>query len=202
MSKTEEMVEVRFHGRGGQGVVLAATLAAEVAFRCGYYPQAFPFFGAERRGAPVMAFLRYSKNPLMPRSRIYYPFCAVAFDAELPRQMVLEGLQEKGVLLLNASKGYLASESFTSWLKEAKGREIYAVDASHLAAEYGLIASGMPLVSSIMVGALVKILGLALAEELKNSLKGKIPQREKENIAGALRGFQEVKEVLDGVPVK
>ena len=95
---SKDLVEIRFHGRGGQGAVLAATLAAETAFRMGYYPQAFPFFGAERRGAPVVAFLRYSKSFLMPRSRIYEPNCVVVFDPELPREALGEGLKKEDEL--------------------------------------------------------------------------------------------------------
>ena len=187
----DELVEIRIHGRGGQGAVLAATLAAEVAFRRGYYPQAFPFFGAERRGAPVAAFLRYSSSFLMPRCRIYEPHCVVVFDAALPKELILDGLREDGLLLLNASYDLLPL-----WRKLAGGRKLFMVDASHIAAEYGLLSSGMPLVSSVMLGALVKILALAPLEVLEETLKGKIPQFEKENLEGARRGYNEVKEVL------
>jgi len=188
---TEDLVEVRFHGRGGQGAVLAATLAAEVAFRSGYYPQAFPFFGAERRGAPVAAFLRYSSSFLMPRCRIYEPFCVVVFDAELQQEIVLEGLQEKGKLLVNASE-----EALPLWCRATGGRQLYAVDASRIAADYGLISFGMPLVSSVMLGALVKILQLAPLDVLEETLRGKIPQFERENLEGTRRGYKEVKEVV------
>lgn len=188
---TEDLVEIRIHGRGGQGAVLAATLAAEVAFRRGYYPQAFPLFGAERRGAPVAAFLRYSRSFLMPRCRIYEPFCVVVFDAALPQELILEGLKKDGVLLVNASEDLLPL-----WSTIAGGRKLYIVDASHIAADYGLLSSGMPLVSSVMLGALVKILKLAPLQVLEETLKGKIPQFEKENLEGARRGYNEVKEVL------
>jgi pyruvate ferredoxin oxidoreductase gamma subunit len=188
---TEDLVEIRIHGRGGQGAVLAATLAAEVAFRRGYYPQAFPFFGAERRGAPVAAFLRYSRSFLMPRCRIYEPFCVVVFDAALPKDVIMEGLKKEGVLLVNASEDLLST-----WSEIAAGRKLYIVDATHIAAGYGLLSSGMPLVSSIMLGALVKILQLAPLPVLEETLKGKIPKFERENLEGARRGYKEVKEVI------
>lgn len=189
---TEDLVEVRIHGRGGQGAVLAATLGAEVAFRSGYYPQAFPFFGAERRGAPVAAFLRYSSSPLMPRCRIYEPICVIVFDAEiLPPETALNGLKNEGKLLLNTSGDISAS-----WRENVKGKKVYLVDASHIAADCGLISSAMPLVSSVMLGALVKILRLGSPEVLENTLSENISQLKNENLEGAQRGYKEVKEVL------
>lgn len=189
---TEDLVEVRIHGRGGQGAVLAATLGAEVAFSSGYYPQAFPFFGAERRGAPVAAFLRYSSSPLMPRCRIYEPLCVTVFDAEiLPAETVLNGLKEEGKLLLNTP-----GDVSPSWLEAAGGKKIYTVDANHIAADCGLIFSGMPLVSSVMLGALVRILRLASPGLLENTLRDNLTQYKNENIEGALRGYQGV----EGVP--
>lgn len=191
---TEDLVEIRIHGRGGQGAVLAATLAAEVAFRRGYYPQAFPFFGAERRGAPVAAFLRYSRSFLMPRCRIYEPFCVVVFDAALPKKAVTEGLKKEGILLVNAP-----ADLWPAWFASAEGRKLYSVDASHIAAGYGLLSSGMPLVSSIMLGALVRVLQIAPWPILEETLQGKFPKYEKENLAGARRGYAEVKEVTADV---
>ncbi len=188
----EDLVEVRVHGRGGQGAVLAVTLAAEVAFRNGYYPQAFPFFGAERRGAPVAAFLRYSNSPLMPRCRISEPDCAAVFDPlSLPAEIFLAGLKRKGLLLLNSTE-----ETLPFGLEIGQERKIYIVDAAHIAAGCGLIFSGAPLISSVMLGALVRILHLAPLEVFTEALQGKFPQFERENLAGAERGFQEVKEVL------
>lgn len=185
----KDLVEIRFHGRGGQGAVLSATLAAEVAFRMGYYPQAFPFFGAERRGAPVIAFLRYSSSFLMPRCRIYEPHCVVVFDPELPKEALWEGLKKKeGIILVNADN------SHPFWSKGSKDCRVYTVDASRIAASAGLISSGMPLVSSVMLGALVKVLKVAPFHVLEECFKGRISQLEK-NVHAAGRGFLEVKEV-------
>ena len=188
----DDLVEVRIHGRGGQGAVLAATLAAEVAFHNGYYPQAFPFFGAERRGAPVAAFLRYSSSALMPRCRISEPFCVAVFDAALlPPEMFLEGLKKEGLLLLNT-----AMEAAPFGLEIGRERKIFLVDAAHIAADCGLIIAEAPLISSVMLGALVRVLQLAPLKTLEEALQGKFPQLERENLAGARRGFLEVKEVV------
>ncbi len=186
---TDDLVEIRIHGRGGQGAVLTATLGAEVAFRNGYYPQAFPFFGAERRGAPVIAFLRYSSSLLMPRSRIYEPHYVLVFDAELPQEAVLDGLREDGKILINDSG------NLSSWVKAAGGRRMYRIGASKIAADYGLIASGMPLVSSVMLGALIRLLDLSTLDIVEEALEGKFSRFGKENIQGARRGYEEVKEV-------
>lgn len=188
---SRKMVEIRFHGRGGQGAVLSATLAAEVAFRMGYYPQAFPLFGAERRGAPVTAFLRYSNSLLMPRCRIYEPDCVVVFDAELPGEPLWEGLKKKeSIMLVNAADNSRHLFRF----KERGDSRLYTVGASRIAAEAGLVSEGMPLVGSVMLGALVKVLGLAPFHVLEECLKGKISQLE-ENILAAGGGYHEVKEV-------
>lgn len=188
----EDLVEVRVHGRGGQGAVLAVTLAAEVAFCNGYYPQAFPFFGAERRGAPVAAFLRYSSSPLMPRCRITRPDCVAVFDPlSLPAETFMVGLKSGGMLLLNSTKGNLPRG-----LENDQDRKIFTVDAAHIAAGCGLIFSGVPLISSVMLGALVRVLQLAPQETFTAALQGKFPGYEKENLAGARRGFLEVREVL------
>lgn len=188
---SRKMVEIRFHGRGGQGAVLSATLAAEVAFRMGYYPQAFPLFGAERRGAPVIAFLRYSSSFLMPRCRIYEPDCVVVFDPELPEEPIWEGLKKKeSIMLVNAADNSRHLFRF----KERGDSRLYAVDGSGIAAAAGLVSSGMPLVGSVMLGALVKVLGLASFHVLEECLQGRISQLE-ENVLAAGRGYDEVKEV-------
>lgn len=194
--KREDLVEIRIHGRGGQGAVSAATLAAEVAFKSGYYPQAFPFFGAERRGAPVMAFLRYSSSSLMPRCRIYKPKYVVVFDSELPAEGIVSGLKEEGGLLINAST------ELPSAYADVPVNKIYQVDASQIAADHGLIASGMPLVSSVMLGALIRILDLSSLNVLEETLMAKMAHLAEENVKGARRGYNEVKEVLNSAYIQ
>ena len=194
----EDLVEVRVHGRGGQGAVLAVTLAAEVAFRNGYYPQAFPFFGAERRGAPVAAFLRYSSSPLMPRCRISEPDCVAVFDPlSLPAETFLAGLKRDGLLLLNST-----GENLPAGLKAGPENKVYIVDAAHIAASCGLIFSGEPLISSVMLGALVRVLQLAPQDTFSEVLRGKFPKFERENLMGVKRGFQEVKGVLKDATIR
>ncbi len=187
---SSDVIEVRMHGRGGQGVVSAANLVAEIAFQSGYTPQSFPYFGAERRGAPVIAFVRYSKERCLPRCRIYEPFCVVSFDAELPREPVLSGLKKEGVLLLNGTGTLLGA-----WLEHRENRRVFSLDASQIAVELGLVSSGMPLVSMAMVGALANVLSLGDPDLIKGVLQRKLARHVSENIRAMHRGYHEVKEV-------
>ena len=89
------MKEIRFHGRGGQGIVTAAELLAIAAFYENKYAQSFPFFGPERRGAPVISYVRIDDDPIRVRMGIYTPDCVVVLDPQLPRIInVMEGLKE------------------------------------------------------------------------------------------------------------
>src|SRR5664280_145387 len=98
------MIEVRFHGRGGQGAVTAAEILAKAAFEDGKYCQAFPFFGVERRGAPVMAFTRIDDQPIRRRYQVYKPDYVVVLDDGLLEVVdVFSGLKEGGKVIINLS---------------------------------------------------------------------------------------------------
>ena len=91
------MREIRFHGRGGQGAVIASKILAEAFFREGKYVQSFPAFGAERRGAPVAAFTRVDENPIRIRTQIYAPDTVVVLDPSLLESAdITSGLKPKG----------------------------------------------------------------------------------------------------------
>ncbi|MCQ8898286.1 MAG: pyruvate ferredoxin oxidoreductase subunit gamma [Hadesarchaea archaeon] len=137
------MIEVRFHGRGGQGAVTAARMLAEAAFLEGKYAQAFPFFGAERRGAPVVAFARLDSRPIRIRSQIYQPDHVVVLDPTLLRAVnVAEGLKPGGTLVLNS--------------REAPGSlgagKVVWVDATSIAVQ----ELGAPITNMAMLGAYVR----------------------------------------------
>src|SRR3989304_5456387 len=100
------MMEIRFHGRGGQGAVLASEILAHAAFREGFHVQSFPFFGVERRGAPVTAHTRIDDRPIRIRSDVYEPDYVVVLDASLLRVLdVTQGLRRGGTVLVNADRG-------------------------------------------------------------------------------------------------
>ncbi|HIP35033.1 MAG TPA: pyruvate ferredoxin oxidoreductase, partial [Methanothermococcus okinawensis] len=99
------MIEIRFHGRGGQGAVTAAKILAKAAFYDGKYSQGFPFFGVERRGAPVMAFTRIDHKKIIVRSQVYNPDYVVVQDATLLDTVnVVEGLKKDGIVIVNTTK--------------------------------------------------------------------------------------------------
>ncbi|MCS7124195.1 MAG: pyruvate ferredoxin oxidoreductase subunit gamma [Candidatus Bathyarchaeota archaeon] len=138
--------EIRIHGRGGQGAVTAAQLLAHAAHIEGKHVQAFPYFGAERRGAPVKAFARISENPILLHSQVYNPDYVVVLDPQLYKIIdVTEGLKSNGVIVLNAAKP-------PDELKLG-GWRVATVDATEIALELGLRIAGQPVVNTSMVGA-------------------------------------------------
>ncbi len=137
------MKEIRIHGRGGQGAVLAAELLVVAAFEDGRYGQAFPAFGGERRGAPVQAFVRLDERPVRVRYRVNQPDYVIVLDRTLPAMVdVLSGLKPGGLVFVDTEK----SPASMAWSAEAP---VYAVPATHIALE----VFGQPFVNPAMLGA-------------------------------------------------
>jgi len=144
--------EIRIHGRGGQGSVTAAELLAHAAFMEGKWVQAFPFFGAERRGAPVKAFARISDEPILVHSQIYNPDYVMVLDPAIYKFVdVTEGLKKDGIVILNTRK---KPEEIG-----LKGWRAAAVDATGIALELNLLVAGLPVVNTAVVGAFAKATG-------------------------------------------
>ncbi|MCD6492534.1 MAG: 2-oxoacid:acceptor oxidoreductase family protein [Archaeoglobaceae archaeon] len=138
-------MEIRIHGRGGQGVVTASKIIAEAAHFEGYYSQSIPYFGAERRGAPVQAFSRLSDKPIFRVSQIYHPDIVMVFDLSLIKiPEVLSGLKSNSFAILN-SKNPLSV-----------AKNVVYVNATDIAMNNNLIASGLPIPNIPMLGALLK----------------------------------------------
>jgi pyruvate ferredoxin oxidoreductase gamma subunit len=177
------MIEMRFHGRGGQGAVTCAELVAQAAIDMGKYATAFPSFGPERRGAPVVAFARVDDKPIKLRSKIYSPDVVVVLDPSLLEiANPTQGLREGGMLIINTSQD-------AETIKKELGYtgKIAVVDAGTIARE----VLGLPITNTTMVGALVKSTGLMDVEALKepfNRRFGKIAAR---NIQAMERAFGE-----------
>jgi len=169
--------EIRIHGRGGQGGVTAAQLIAEAAFREGKYVQAFPFFGAERRGAPVKAFARISDEPILLRSQIYHPDYVIILDPALPEVIdVIEGLKENGIIIVNSVKNpeKLGFNDF----------KVATVDATGISLKLNLLVAGAPVVNTPMLGAFVRATGeiklesiLAVIRERWGDVEGELNAR-------------------------
>lgn len=141
--------EVRIHGRGGQGSVTAAELLAHAAFLEGKWVQAFPYFGAERRGAPVKAFARISDEPILAHSQVYNPDYVIVLDPVIYKFVdVTEGLKKDGVIIMNTNK----KPEETG----LKGWRIATVDATGIAIELNLLVAGLPVVNTAIVGAFAK----------------------------------------------
>jgi pyruvate ferredoxin oxidoreductase gamma subunit len=137
------LIEIRLHGRGGQGAVLAAELMVVAAFEDGKYGQAFPAFGGERRGAPVQAFVRLDVHPVRVRYRVNQPDHVIILDHTLPNMVdVLAGLKPGGLALIDSEK----SPAALLWSTDAP---VYAVPATRIALE----VFGQPFVNPAMLGA-------------------------------------------------
>ena len=142
------MVEIRFHGRGGQGAVTSAELAALAAIEEGKYAQAFPSFGPERRGAPVMAFVRISDKPIVTREKVYTPDYVIVLDPTLLKLVNVEaGLKKGGTVIVNSSKS-------AAQIRKETGikAKLAVVDASKIAVEIMRV----PITNTTMLGAFVK----------------------------------------------
>jgi len=156
------MIEVRIHGRGGQGAVTSAELLALAAIATGKYAQAFPSFGPERRGAPVMAFLRISDEPVRTREKIYNPNLVVVLDASLiPISNVEAGIADDGIVIVNTPM------SPTELKKNfnLKSR-VATVDATAIAREILKV----PITNTTMMGSIVRVSKVVPLESLEKPI--------------------------------
>jgi len=156
----EPSLEIRFHGRGGQGVVTAANVLAEAASLENMFSSAFPIYGAERRGAEIESYCRISRTQIRETSPIEEPDVVVILDPTLLKiSNPLRGLRKDGKVVINW-KGASPSVGFKT----------YTVDATGIALELKLVKSGWPLVNIVMLGALVKATGVPSLESLKMAI--------------------------------
>jgi len=161
--------EIRFHGRGGQGGVTAAEMLARAAFKEGKWVQSFPFFGAERRGASVRAFARFSDEPILVRSQVYSPDYVVVLDSTLLQVIdVTEGMKKDGILIVNAVK---KPEELTS----LRGFKVATVDATGIALELKLIVAGLPVLNTPMLGAFAAATGEIKLETVIETIREEWP---------------------------
>ena len=179
--------EVRWHGRGGQGVVTACQLLASAALLEGKRVQAFPEFGPERTGAPVLGFTRISDAPIDVHSQVYEPDVVVVLDSTLLKTVdVREGLKRGGKLVVNTD---LTPKELKKQLK-SEGIKIFTVNATRIA----LDVIGRPIFNTAMLGALVKATNLVSLESvIKVTLERFAGPVGEKNIAAIKRAFQEVK---------
>ena len=165
---SEELVEIVFHGRGGQGSVTAANLFVAAALKDGNKGvQAFPFFGAERRGAPVRAFARISGDEIHLRSEVYNPDIVIVLDESIMDIVdVLKGLKKNGKILINTTK---RPNDFDF----SKKYDVATVDATGIALKHEILVGGIPVVNTPILGAIPKILDRVTLKSIQNTVKGK-----------------------------
>jgi 2-oxoacid:acceptor oxidoreductase gamma subunit (pyruvate/2-ketoisovalerate family)/2-oxoacid:acceptor oxidoreductase delta subunit (pyruvate/2-ketoisovalerate family) len=190
------MIEIRFHGRGGQGAVIASELLAQAAFLDGKMPQSFPFFGVERRGAPVTAFTRIDARPIGVRTSIVAPDVVVVLDPGLlGTTRVTDGLKPHGLLLVNTPR---TAESLVAPV----GVHRAAVDATRIALAHDLGTPMLPIVNTAVLGALARATGVVSLESLSRAIDQFVPARPQENRLAARDGYTNVRTVDAGaVPV-
>jgi pyruvate ferredoxin oxidoreductase gamma subunit len=155
------IIEIRFHGRGGQGAVTSAELLAKAAGLDNKYSQAFPAFGPERRGAPVRAFCRISEKPITTRSQVYNPDHVVVLDSslvDLPE--VAEGLKPETKIMINSKNP-----------EKVGGKKTETFNATKLALEL----LGKNIVNTAMLGAFAKMTGLLTVDSIKKAIEGRFP---------------------------
>jgi pyruvate ferredoxin oxidoreductase gamma subunit len=175
------MIEVRFHGRGGQGAVTSAEIIAQAAIAQNRYAQAFPSFGPERRGAPVLAFLRVSDKPIRLRSKVYKPDAVIILDATLLGTVnPTEGLKD-GFVIINTPR------PADDLMMLFPGHNIAFVDASKIAKE----ELGVPITNTTMLGALVKATGVVPLESMEEPVKNRFGVNAQKNINAYTRAFNE-----------
>ena len=179
-----KLIEIRWHGRGGQGSVTSAELLAQAAISEGKFAQAFPSFGPERRGAPVLAFVRiHNTEPIRIRAGVTEPDVVVVLDPSLIAiANVTAGLKEGGVIVVNTTK------SFDEIAAELKVKQSIAIiDATKIARE----ELGVPIVNTTLIGALIKATEVVNIDSVADPLKARFGRLGEKNINAMKRAYAE-----------
>lgn len=182
----DNLIEIRWHGRGGQGAKTASLLLADAAFNTGKYIQGFPEYGPERMGAPITAYNRISDSPITIHSNIYEPdYVVVVDDTLLESVPVTSGLKETGAIIINTTK---SSETIKKLLKGFTG-DVYTIDARTISEK----ALGRYFPNTPMLAAIVKVSKImddeAFLEDMKGSFKHKFSKKP-EVIEGNMKALE------------
>ena len=191
----DNLIEIRWHGRGGQGAKTASLLLADAAFNTGKYIQGFPEYGPERMGAPITAYNRISTTPITIHSNIYEPdYVVVVDDTLLESVNVTSGLKETGAIVINTTK---SEEYLKRVLGDYKG-SIYTIDARSISLE----ALGKYFPNTSMLAAIVKVAHIMEDDEFLKDMEGsfkhkfaKKPEVIEGNMKAIEMALKEVKEV-------
>jgi 2-oxoacid:acceptor oxidoreductase gamma subunit (pyruvate/2-ketoisovalerate family) len=178
------MVEIRFHGRGGQGTVVASKILADAIAKEDKWVQAYPEFGVERRGSPVVAFIRIDDRPIYDKSRIYAPDHVVVVDPTLVEAIdITEGLKPGGTIIINSDR---RPEEF----RFSGGFKVRTVNATEIAVKHKLGSLAAPIVNTAIAGAVIKILGLAQLASLAAAIRDGISIKPEDNVQAAAEAYE------------
>ncbi len=180
------MVGIRFHGRGGQGAVVASKILANAYFKQGFYVQAFPSFGMERKGAAVSAFVRVDNIPIVERGEIKHPSSVIVLDSSLLNKVdVAQGAKPDALILLNCRENGNRIGIKDSFL-------VAGVDAVKIALQYGLGSKIAPIINTVILGAYARISSDLTLSNLLEAIEEGVPVNPKQNVAAAEAAYQAV----------
>ena len=186
----KDLIEIRWHGRGGQGAKTAALLLGDAALASGKYIQAFPEYGPERMGAPIRAFTRISNDPIRIHSQVYEPDIVVVLDGTLVGKVdITGGLKKGGIVLVNT---HGSPEEIKSALKTEE--KCYTIDATKISIE----ELGRPMANTAILGALVKVAPIVAYSKLEDAVTAKFTGKLSEklivkNLTAMKRAYEEVR---------
>ncbi len=179
------MLEVRFHGRGGQGAVTASKMLALASFLSGEYVISFPFFGTERRGAPVTAFTRIDTSPILLKTQVYNPDVVVVLDGKVMETVdVTAGMKPDSSIILNSPE---SPDDLGLRFKVA------TVDATRIAIDLGLGNRTNPIINTAMLGAFSKSTGVVNMDQIRQAISEMSPSRADVNVSAAEKAYNSVR---------
>ena len=184
------LYEIVFHGRGGQGAVTAANILVQAAIYENLHGQGFPFFGAERRGAPVTAYARLSDKPILRHSAIREADVVVVLDDGLLElgEVKKTRIKKGGAIVVNTNMSSIER----SWLNAEGAVHAYVVDATKIAVKHGLVLAGWPLVNTPILGALSRAIRIISMQSIERALIDYFGEKVgKKNAEAALEAYKE-----------
>ncbi|MFB3886544.1 MAG: 2-oxoacid:acceptor oxidoreductase family protein [Thermodesulfobacteriota bacterium] len=180
------MYEIRFHGRGGQGAVVASVVLASAFFKEGKFVQAFPSFGAERRGAPVVSFVRVNDREIRHRFGIYHPDSLIILDSSLThRKDITTGLKQGHWIIVNSDQ---KPETFSG----LGPYRIATLDANSISLKYGLGSPAVPIVNTTILGAFSRVTEAVKIESVLEAVSENAPSKPKNNMKAAQEAYEAV----------
>jgi len=174
------MIEIKFKGRGGQGAVVASEILGRAFFLEGKYPQCFSLFGGERRGAPVVGFLRVDEEPILLKCQIKHPDQMIIFDLSLTDEReIFQELKPNGSVLINSNREI-------HFFENLRGYRIGLIDAGAIARKVGLGGT----FNTAMLGAYVRLTHVVRMETLIEAVRRMVPAKIEENIEAAREAYE------------